>query len=244
VTAVAADRPTADIGANDRFFLLSLSIPLGSREDPLVVFSPRQVAVVALAVIACSHSGQNFGVTWRPPSGDDEGRGTFVMRQRVPLRYLELEVLRVSKRPDTDECALLFGSCPGGPAEHEFVVTTTPEQRRGCMVPYCGNAIDDLLRISWGQGVPRIAFMPTGVLISERNGEFHESTIEAAIEKLISGKDRPRLVILDALCPDPIDRPLQAIALLNQAQIRVLLTMFRHHPSEHCDDLPTMPKLE
>ena len=210
------------------------------------MLSRRHVAVVALMVVACSHSARNLGVTWRAPTGDGEGRGTFVMRKTVPLRFLELEVLRVSKRPDTDECALLFGSCPNGPAEHEFLVTTTPEQQRGCMTPYCGDAIDDLLRISWGRGVPRISFEPTGVLISGRDGDSHETTIEAGIEKLISGKDRPRLVIFAAQCPDPIDRTLRAISLLNQSEMRVVLTMFRHHPTERCDDprFLTGPELE
>jgi hypothetical protein len=224
---------------------LSLSFPFGSREDPAVVFSPRQVALVALGVVACSHGVRNFGVRWRPPSGDGQGRGTFVMDELTPLRFLELEVLRVSQRPDTDECALLFGSCSPGPpplpsrlespAAHEFLVTTT-EQLRGCMVPYCGDGIDDLLRISWGRGVPRIWFEPTGVAISRREGDIHESKLEAAIEKLASGKDRPGLVILAARCPDPIGRTLQAIELLTQAKMRVLLTMPRHIPGQLCDD--------
>lgn len=210
------------------------------------MLSPRLAALVAIAVIACSSGVRNLGVTWKSPTRDDEGRGTFVLRQKVPLRLLELEVLRVAQRPDTDECAMLFGSCRNGPADHEFVVTTMPEQQRGCMVPYCGNGIDDLLRISGGQGAPRIAFEPTGVLISGREADVSEATIEAAIERLISGKDRPRLVILSAQCPDPIDRTLRAIALLNQAEMRVVLTMFRHHPTERCDDPRYLeqPKLE
>jgi hypothetical protein len=214
-----------------------LSFSFGSREDPAVVFSPRQVAVVALAVVACSHSVRYPGVTWRPPSGDNEGNGTFVM-QRGALRSLELEVLRVSGRPDTDECALLFGSCQDGrPAAHQFLVTTTAEQQRGCMVPYCGSRIDDLLKISWGREVPRIALQQAGVLVRGREGDFHESKLEAAIEKLISGKDRPVLVIIDASCRDPVDATLRAVALIKEkAKVSVLLTMVRNNPDESCDD--------
>lgn len=158
------------------------------------------------------------------------------MYDGTPLRFLELELLRVSKRPDTDECALLFGSCPDGPASHQFVVTTTPEPRRGCMVPYCGDGLDHLMQITRGREPPRLWFEPKGVGISGREGDFHVSTIEAAIEKLISAKDRPRVVILQAHCPDPIGRTLQAITLLNQAEMIVLLTIFRHHPGIRCDD--------
>ena len=208
------------------------------------MFSRRQVALVALVVVACSHGVRRFGVTWKAPSGDGEGRGTFVMYKGHHLRSLELALLGVLGRPDTDECALLFGSCQNGPAEHQFVVAATPEQQRGCMVPYCGDAIDDLLKISWGRGVPRIALMPTGVVISGREGEVRESTLEAAIEKLVADKDRPRLVIFDARCSDPVDRTLEAIALLNRAQMRVLVTMFRHHPTERCADPRFMTERE
>jgi hypothetical protein len=159
------------------------------------------------------------------------------MRKGVPLRYLEIELLRVSGRPDADECALLFRSCPNGPASYQFLVTTPPpEQARGCMEPFCGERIDDLLKASWGRDVPRIMFGPTGIQIIGREGEFRESTIEAAIEKLVSGKDRPGLVIIEANCPDPVGPKLRAIELLNQANIRALLTMFRHHPSERCEE--------
>ena len=157
---------------------------------------------------------------------------------RAALRSLEREVLRVSERPDSDECALLFGSCQPGPAAHQFLVTTTPpEPQRGCMVPYCGSRIDDLLKISWGREVTRIALQQTGVLVRGREGDFHEAKLEAAIERLISAKDKPALVILDAGCPDPVDATLRAIVLIEQqAKVGVLLTMSRNNPDEPCED--------
>jgi hypothetical protein len=216
---------------------LSLSFPFGSREDPSVVSSPSQVAVVvALGGLACSHGARNLGVTWRPPRGDGEGRGTLVTRPLATLRSLEREVVRASERPDTDECVLAFTSCQQGPAGHQFLVMTTSDQLRACMMPYCGNGIDDLLKISWGREVPRMALQQSGVLVRGREGDVHESKLEAAIEKLTSAKDRPGLVILEARCEDPVDTTLRTIALLNQAKMSVLLTMFRHAPDRACDD--------
>jgi len=201
------------------------------------VSSPSRAAVVvALAVVACSHGVRNLGVTWRPPRGDGEGRGTLVTRPLATLRSLELEVLHASERPETDECVLAFTSCQQGPGGHQFLVTTTRDPLRGCMMPYCGNGLDDLLEISWGREVPRLVLQQSGVLVRGRGGDVHESKLEVAIEKLIAGKDRPGLVILEGRCPDPVDATLRAIALLNQAKMSVLLTMFRHAPDGPCDD--------
>ena len=116
-------------------------------------------------------------------------------------------------------------------------MTATAEQQRGCMVPYCGSRIDDLLKISWGREVPRIALQQAGVLVRGREGDFHESKLEAVIEKLTSGKDRPVLVVLDASCPDLVDATLRAIAIIKeQAKTSVLLTMSRNNPDKPCDD--------
>jgi hypothetical protein len=85
-----------------------------------------------------------------------------VTRPLDTLRSLELEVLRASERPDTDECVLAFTSCQQGPGGHQFLVTTTPDALRGCMMRYCGNGLDDLLKISWGREEPRLALEQSG----------------------------------------------------------------------------------
>jgi len=114
------------------------------------------------------------------------------------------------------------------------------------MMPYCGGGIDDLLKISWGREVPRVALEQAGVQVRGREGNVHEATLEGAIEKLTSGKDRPGLVILEASCADPVDSTLRAIALFNQAKVSVLLTMPRNNPDGACDDprLRTERKLD
>jgi len=170
------------------------------------------------------------------------------------LRFLEREVLRLLKRPAGDECALVFTSCPYGPpaptdpprliCAHKFLVTTpAPEPRRGFMLPYCGERIDDLLKTTWGRDVPRVAIRQTDVVIRWQEATFHEANVEAALQKLTTGKERPGQVILQAECVDQVDPMLRSIALFNEARMSVVLTMFRHVPDNSCGD-PEELKLE
>ena len=216
--------------------------------------SPRQAALVALALVACSHGFYNPGASWKPPSGEYEGAGTFAMNKRASLRSLERELLHLLKRPAGDECAMVFTSCPYGPpaptdqprlvCAHEFLVTTpAPHPQRGFMFPYCGNGIDDLLKISSGRDVPRISIRQTDVAIQWREGSFREANVEAAIQKLTSGQDRPGQVILQAECVDQVDPMLEAITVFSEAKMSVLLTMFRHVPDDSCGD-PEERRLE
>jgi hypothetical protein len=163
------------------------------------------------------------------------------------LRSLEREILYQWKRPAGQECALLFHACPPSQAaptdpprvgmSHLFLVTTPPpEPQHGCMFPYCGNGIDDLLKISRGKDVPRIMIRQSDVAIMWQQGDSREVNVEAAIQKLTSAKAKPGLVILQAECGDPVDRTLRAITLFGQARIAVVLTMFRHVQDNSCDD--------
>ena len=211
----------------------------------------RAVAVVVLGIVACSHGAYSPGLKWKPSHGDNEGRGTFDLYKSVPLQHLELALLRVTGRPITDECALVFTSCgDGGPEPHQFLVTTTPEPQRGCFVPYCGEQTGILLKISWGRDVPQIAIWEKEVGVFGLEGDYREPTIEAAIARLTSGKGKgkgkgkksPGLVILSERCGDPVGPMLRAIALLNQAKMRVLVTALRI-ADQSCED-PRYPNPE
>ena len=228
---------------------------MSTRPHAVFVVSPRRAVVIALALVACGHGFYNPGGTWKPPAGEYDGAGTFVMNRQSSLGSLEREILHLLKRPAGDECAMVFSSsCPYGPpaptdpprlvcTEKFLVKTAAPEPQRGFMLPFCGERIDDLLKISWGRDVPRISIRQADVVIEWREGSFREANVEAAIQKLTSGKDRPGQVILRAECVDQVAPTLRAIAHLSEAKMSVVLTMFRHVPDNSCGD-PEERRLE
>jgi len=216
--------------------------------------SPRRVVVITLTLVACSHGFYNPGVTWKPPSGEYEGAGTFVMKGPATLRSLEREILHQLKRPEGDECAMVFKPCPYEPpaptdparlvcTERFLVTTPAPEPQRGFMLPYCGERIDDLVRTCSGRDPPRISIQEMRVFIEWREGSFEEPRVPAAIQKLTSANDRPGRVIIQAKCADQVAPMLRTIALFSEAKMTVVLTTFRHVSDDSCGD-PKEPRLE
>jgi hypothetical protein len=163
-----------------------------------------------------------------PPRSPAEGVGTLEVPPSTPLLDFHKELLRVEGRPAGDLCVLSFQPCSAREDLGEYLITAGRNQ--ACMYAYCGNRIDELLKL-YVQTLNKELqwFYGQGESLYTVRTPSDKMSIEDVVKKFGPPPDQPMgTVVVGAYCEEPIASILHQVELLNRGHLAVLMFMRRN----------------